>query len=378
MPKKLLLHIGCHKTGTTAIQRACMLNRDALRDKGWSFALGPRNVANWGNIFGFPMTPEGVQFRITPNGYERLGEGLDGLEGNVILSAEDLFFLEEEEIGQLAKWLAPRFDEIEICAYLRRQDELAVSQKAQGAKTVQSALLFGTTPGALPELTPGVRRYLDFAGKLEAWRSAFGGPVLTVHEYNRARLSGGDIVTDFFARLGLEPDNDLQDVNRSLGANQTQLLLSLRAAGLNQVAVARARNAGWIGEDSHGGLRPSRAEAQAFLAEFAGSNRRLPDVLGHDFAFHDDMSKYPETPQDTGYAEYERDNLLALVARLSGIASVERALPLYNIGKSIAEIRPRMALTLMELASELDPARQDVRRDILRLTEIVQDMDRQP
>lgn len=366
MTRKLLLHIGCHKTGTTAIQRACAIHREALLAHGWTYAEGPKGAENWSHIFGFTRAEDGVTFHPGDQGMARLEERLREAEGDVVLSAEDLFFLEAPEIARFAKRIAPLFDEVTLCAWLRRQDELAVSQKAQGARTVQSALLFGTGPGALPELTPGVRAYLDFATWLEHWQRSFGGAPLIVREYHRPALKDGDIVSDFFSVLGMKVHSDNAEVNTTLGANEVRLLLKLRAGGLKQGDIARILENDWI-EPSPGAPKPARADAERFLAAFAESNRRLEAVIGAPFAFHEDFSKYPEEEPDTGYDAYERDMLLSLVLRLSAIAPPDRCNPLRRAGLHLEHSRPRMALELLEIARDLNPGGPVIRQACERI-----------
>ncbi|KAA8610011.1 hypothetical protein [Salipiger aestuarii] len=363
MSRKLLLHIGCHKTGTSAIQRACAMNRGKLQSQGWAFADGPHDGGNWGNIFRFERHENGITtFRVAEEGMEALEQRLDACEGNnVILSAEDLFFLEAPEIAQFAERIGARFDAVTICAWLRRQDELAVSQKAQGAKTVQSALVFGTGPGVLPDLTPQVRGYLDFATRLEDWQRAFGGAELIVRQYHRPSLAGGDIVTDFFSVLGMKIRGDNADINATMGANEVRLLLTLREAGLKQGDIARIRDNKWIAQ-SPGAPRVARAEAERFYAAFDESNRRLAAVVGAPFAFHGDFSKYPETVEDTGYEAYEREMLLSLIAELSRIASPDRAGLLRRVGLHLEKSRPGMAFDLLDFAHDLNPGGPVIRQ----------------
>lgn len=370
MPRKLLLHIGCHKTGTSAIQRACQSNTAFLRRHGWSFAAGPGNVANWGNAFGFARRDDGVSFWIKEDVRAHLEQSLSTPEGNVILSSEDLFFLEEDEIQKLGQMIDPLFDEIEICVYLRRQDELAVSQKSQGAKTVQSALMFGCDEGALPVLTPSVRGYLDFAQKLSLWKQAFPKARLSVREYLRKALKKGDIVSDFFSLIGCNLASDGADINASMGGNEVRLLLALRAQGLRQSEIQRIREYNWI-EFTDTPFKPTREEAIAFLQEFDASNRQLPQVIGRAFAFHQDFSKYPETAPDTHYEEYERQNLYKLVVRLMEQCSLDRAMTLRDVALEIQHDRPKAALRLADMAGELHPTGRMIQNMRQRLSKIV-------
>lgn len=255
-----------------------------------------------------------------------LTEALRSDATKVILSIEDFFFLPQGQIQKLAGLVRPLFDDIIICVYLRRQDELALSQKAQGAKTIQSALVFGTGPGALPELDIYVRAYLDLAGKLRMWKDAFDGAQIVAREYNRDTLTSGDAAIDFFNLLGLRLKRSPGEVNPSLSGNQIRMLLQLRALGFSQADVHTVRTRDWLPHDSSQ-WTVTRAEARAFLEAFAETNAALPDVLGAPFAFHDRFDQYPETLPDTGYAQYERENLHTVVQYLGQSANAANGGP---------------------------------------------------
>lgn len=375
MQRKLLLHIGVHKTGTSAIQRACTMNTKRLQKSGWAFANNDANIANWGNIFDFHKTDTDVHFRIPDEKMQWLIAALSSHTSNTILSCEDLFFLGEDEIKNFAKHVEPLFDAVEICVYLRRQDELAISQKSQGAKTIQSALVFGLEPGALPVLTKPVQEYLDFATKIETWKQAFKNATVIAREYNRPQLASGDIVTDFFNNLDIKIKSDGAKINTSLSANEVQLLLSLRAQGLTQADIARIGQEDWINTHT-AGANPTQAQAREFLDFFAESNKNLEKVVGHPFQFHDDFSKYPEQPIETDYAKYERENLLQLVAKLADLSSLDTARSISAVARNIKQIRPRMALELVSIARKMHPHAPQIGKLHAEISTVVANMEK--
>jgi hypothetical protein len=366
MSRKLLLHIGAHKTGTTAIQTACHKNLDRLRAQNWDFAFMPGRPFNWGFAVDYASRDSQPYFRFSAKWGEKLRETLASEHDNVILSAEDLFFLEKPEIEEFCTYLNDLFDEICVIAYLRRQDEMAVSQKAQGAKTIQSALLFGLSPHPLPDLTPGVRNYLNFAQKLSDWQAALPDARLTVREYNRKSLRSGDIVADFSALLGLPLPSDVGDVNTAMGTNAVRFLLSLRAAGLPQRDIEHFRLCGWIDRDGPAHL-PTAQEARNFFRSFEADNASLPEIAGDGFGFHDDFSRYPEDYPDTDYESYERLGLIEIIRQLTQVANPDKAVALKTMAQKLEQTHPKIAERLTEMAYEMKPHGPAIKAQYFRM-----------
>ncbi|GKY88062.1 hypothetical protein [Sinisalibacter aestuarii] len=296
---------------------------------------------------------------------------LDSKYENVILSAEDLFFLDEPEIRPFAGIVYDLFDNIVIVAYLRRQDELAASHKAQGAKTIQSAWVFGFEADPLPALNSQVIGYLDFDSKLAAWASAFPNAQLRVHEYRRDRLVNGDIVADFAEILNIDLCHTQDDVNAALGANQIKLIYNLRQRGVGQRFVKRIHRDGVLTADHHKFL-PTHNQAREFYAAFKNSNQALEERL-QGFEFHDDFSRYPDVLVNTGFGEYERENLYRILSSISKTNPEDLARRLIELEGRVrkrslfAMLKPEilgadLADELISIASDLDPRAHDVER----------------
>ncbi|MBI1172717.1 hypothetical protein GC209_15075 [bacterium] len=317
-PRNLILHIGAHKTGSSAIQIFLRRSNPELHKLGWAFAFRPGKRANWGHLIKFKPEENGAgaSFTLARPELDALFEHLDKGRRNIILSAEDLFFLDGPEIKLLCEGLAKRFDGISIVCYLRRQDQMALSQWAQGAKTLQSALIFGQTQHIFPDLTLHSLRYLDYATKIEQWSAALPQAHLIVRAYDRTQFPDGNVVADFVAAVGLRlpPDEAPDEVNTALGATTARFIYLLRQNGFTQKQINGIVTSGLLPVTSDK-ILPSRAEAEAFMDLFADSNARLPGLLGQKFAFSADYSKYPKKavlpPLDP---DYVRDALMVLLA----------------------------------------------------------------
>ena len=299
--RELVLHIGAHKTGTSAIQVFLRTHRAELQARGHDIVLPPTpdgRPANWN--FMFRLDP-GPVFRLTSHDLQTLVRQIEANPHKLILSSEEFFWLEVPEIATLSAALRAQFDRIHLVAYVRRQDRMAISHWYQAAKTRQSAALFGNPAGPLIDLPPAAMAYLDYATRLEEWMTYLAPEEITCRIYDRTALIGGDAVTDFLQAVGLEgmaePDPK-GDTNAALGTEATFLIHELRAAGRRQSGLVRLIQSGLLPKGTPGGL-PARADAEAFQAHFAHSNARLaalPGLEGHPpLTFSDDFSSYPET-----------------------------------------------------------------------------------
>lgn len=313
--RKLILHIGAHKTGSSAIQDFLKRHQSDLKNEGWIFGIRPEQPANWGDLVEVRPVPGGADFRLRPGVFKTLLGRIDGGFRHVIVSSEDLFFLEKTDIDGVAREMQSRFSEITVIAYVRRQDLMAQSHWAQGAKTIQSALVFADIDHPLPKISAHVRKYLDYAARLELWQAALPAAKMIVRVYDRELFPNRDVVADFIATTGLnlKSDDSNSDVNAAFGATTVRFIYMLRAAGVGQPQIRsmlRDRRL-QVTEDK---LLPTRAEAQAYVAEFAASNRRLGAMMGQDQPFSTDFSRYAETvsiaPVDP---EYVRSSLLTLL-----------------------------------------------------------------
>ena len=309
--RKLILHIGAHKTGTTAVQEYLFAKSGLLEERGWFLAHITGKPLNWGHMFRVVLGPRQkgeTIFPANPLIQATLLEAIDATPLDVILSSEDLFFLNAEGIADFAPALRQRFDDITVVAYLRRQDKMALSQWLQGGRTIQSAMVFGGSLPPFDNMGAEAMVYLDYATKIEAWEAAFPGARMVLRPYDRALFLNGNVIEDFLALAGIEMEVEsrLPDFNRALGSNTVRLVYMLREAGIGQRHIA-AGFAKEVFRDKGVQVQPSAAEARAFLERFTESNARLAARMGMDQVFDDDMSAYPPEasfpPLDPDYVQ---------------------------------------------------------------------------
>ena len=320
--RRLYLHIGAHKTGSTALQHNLLLNRNLLGDHGICHLASPTTGylhTYLGTVSPYKLIPEGF----TVLDREGLEDRLETVDRDVVVaSSENLsFFFEKAPIAALEGLLRPYFDEITIVSYLRRQDRHAVSHHQEGAKPQRQAegALWGHAPNALPDVSPDHDLYLDYDRRLGLWAEVFGADHLVLRVYDRALLKDGDIFADFMAVIGVDSAglSTVGDRNVSLGASQTKAGHLMNAAGLRHREVEAVLQMVPAG----GRLLPSRAQAAAFLERYRASNRRLNDkfkITALPDLFDDDMADLPDEPQNDWTEAGATAALRAILAKLTG------------------------------------------------------------
>lgn len=360
--RRLILHIGAHKTGTTALQQSLKVNRARLAAQGAAYVSSPE-AAQLHHYLGFA-----VRGGLVPDGFiafdaevlaERLAEADQDL---VIASSENFsFFFQRSAIAALERALRPRFDDIRVVCYLRRQDRHAVSHHQEGAKPNRQAegQLWGHALTALPTVSPNHALYLDYDRRLGLWADVFGADKLDLRVYDRALLTDGDIVADFLALLGLAGAGfaPLGDRNVSLGAAQAKtghLMTGLAVRPKVMEAILGRIDAG-------GRLLPSQAEARAFLEPYREGNRRLnarfavsplPDL------FNDDFSDYPEVRQSDWTEAGATAALQAVLAQVAVVEDGHEGLTVDDLRLAAMALKakhPDSALRLVTAALTLRP-----------------------
>jgi hypothetical protein len=195
--RKLYLHIGLHKTGTTYLQKLALENRDILRQNGLGLApfIDPALGTHHPILAAIERAgPRRVLARVAAR-----NPGLDTL-----VSAEELSrHLEDEGRARALRDAArAHFDAVRLVVFLRRQDFLKESYYAEQVKL--------TLQGSIAE-TAGLDG--DHAARLARLEAVFGEGSLAVRLYRDP--GPNDVVGDFLSALELDLDpSELRPVER--------------------------------------------------------------------------------------------------------------------------------------------------------------------
>jgi hypothetical protein len=290
---KIVLHIGTHKTGTSALQSFCGLNREVLLARA---VLYPR-LANKSNSFNFLAAriafgqADEVRrfFAETVKAAQRAHVGTILVSGESFYAMTSLFYRlydrpcgdywehERRCVSELRTCL-PAGVEYAIYCYVRRQDRFLESLYNQCVKH---------TPGFDGDITAFLGRMhetLDYTRQLEIWGEVFGGEALHVRSYESAaaRLPENFLAwalnigqTEGFSPLGARVNErlsrDLLEYKRIL--NRIELSRADAATAFVQV-MELARIMGDNG-NHHEYLSPG--ERQSLFERFAASNAKMVD-----------------------------------------------------------------------------------------------------
>ena len=188
MRKRLIIHIGMHKTGSTAIQHVLSRNRLALRAFGVlyppSYGSDGARQAKHNALFsaisheadyGAPHPQIGPAEDLVRDLRDRV---LRSGARSAVISAEGF----SGEKPAFARALAPLGDtfDVRVIAFLRRPDAWLESFHRQ---MIVSRSVRETRSLAVFARAPSTRLHLDYPQILTWWVEAFGGNALRVAEY---------------------------------------------------------------------------------------------------------------------------------------------------------------------------------------------------
>jgi len=196
--KKLVLHIGLHKTGSTAVQATLYKNREIGLKYGLHY---PSFTANLSRAVYGVFGPEPHKLLINQlngldtaekfagprrNTYARLFHDLTAIDdATTLISAEDATALPLLDVNALAEFLHSIFDKVEILAYVRPPRSQIVSMiQQQVRKGHELETLLAQPPAP------------QFRERLEPYFSVFGAENVTLKPFVRSLLHRHCIVAD--------------------------------------------------------------------------------------------------------------------------------------------------------------------------------------
>lgn len=300
--KRIFLHIGSHKTGTSAIQAALIAHQDVLHEQDFHYfdVKGPSGGS--GHPREWVMTDEVHLGHAHMLALEKLRQYLDKVEQhNIVFSNEMLSWIfRESRISHIRKALMG-FD-VKIIVYIRRQDKQMISHHQQGSRGGNPALnYYGCSPRALP--SQGFHRYLNYFDKLCMWADVFGQENINIRLFEPESFVQGDVVHDFCDQLGIENIKSVR-ANHSNGFEQTKMGHLINKSLPKGELSRLLRNS----LSDHGKLLPSKLQAKMLYQRYIHSNQKLnarfnlsarstltesdDDIFNHDF------SCYPDEPSD--------------------------------------------------------------------------------
>jgi len=234
------LHIGWHRTGSTALQAHLHAHRTSLaRRYGIAYpvegllgsahhpiawALQGRTESAWGPVRGVDSGPEACM-------RAAIERARNAGATHVVFSTEEFRNFDREAVARIAGALRTCAEVVRIVVYLRRQDRLAESsynmEVQWWARRAREGFLEYV---AGPESSPAYRSVL------ERWADAFGRDAIVARAYRRDATDAWDVRSDFAGVLGIPPGAlppRAEGLNDSLGPTTLEALRVL-----NNLAVS--------------------------------------------------------------------------------------------------------------------------------------------
>jgi len=226
--KKLFLHIGFPKTGTTALQLSLRKNAARLREQGVFFPADPahsfmqetQHLPLAAAVPGRPMPfLSSAKRSVVDRAYDDLFDWVARKRAETVVLSSEAFG--GVDMGpKKAQWLRDAFDgyDVTIIAYIRRQDDHLLS-------TYQEMIKAGGTERFAFD-SYKTRRPLFFARRLMPWRKAFGVENVVVRPFARSFWPNGDLFSDFLRVIGVDPIGMVpaENNNESLDFRAIELL----------------------------------------------------------------------------------------------------------------------------------------------------------
>jgi hypothetical protein len=190
MPQKeLYIHIGTHKTGTTALQQFFLQNREVLKQKGIEYPVDVGGDAGHHRL-GWSFHKEGGRpsnkFPADLKSSEEEWSSLLRAGGNkILLSSETLYNCNAENMRHIKEYTVGF--QVKFIVYLRRQDSMAASVSNQITKASERKWTDY-------EKLPYKMNYIDC---LEILEKTFGKENVIVRPYEKQQFYAGTIFADF-------------------------------------------------------------------------------------------------------------------------------------------------------------------------------------
>lgn len=276
--KKLYIHIGTGKTGTTSIQSTLYNSREYLRACGVKYADSGRNGINH-----HALCFNSFAYRTGRLSKEHLKSNFDKLRQElkvtncerIVVSSEDYPGLDSAEVSELINYFSD-LAEVHVIVYLRRQDLFLESWYAQIIKA-------GEIQSEISVLQKELERenFLDYYSLVERWSDKLSSKShIHVRPFERSSFYNQDIVLDFLNLMGVtnvKPnllDRDGVDENVALTRVQIEIVKALYSIGIEPKSAPDVLIP-YEGFDSHDKVYLSEVERKSLMEKYNASNQEL-------------------------------------------------------------------------------------------------------
>lgn len=322
--KKLILHIGSHKTGSTSIQKALFIHAQELRKKGFNPILEVKNNEEvFSNLGCFFANNTGINCNFLETGaiiknnfFTFLDNRTNISKTNIdIISSEEFSFItSRKNIESLYKELKKTYDNIKVIVYLRRQDRQLISHYQQASRAPgATSYIYGNEPVAIPQHSQEMDIYLNYYDRISMWGDIFGDENIDIVSFDKIILQKSGLIHDFFTRIGIDISvSEIKD-NFSFGKMTTKVKHMSMQEGYSREQSFIFNK---LFDKDKIKLTPSRSDATSIFNRYKESNEKLAHRFNLECDdFFDSKFSYPEISNET-WTEEEANQVIRALLKL--------------------------------------------------------------
>ena len=222
----LYVHIGCHKTGSSAIQQAFIRNRALLLAQGCEFIAD----GSGGGVHRLAQGLRGASMQAPLPADSAIAQIAKSKAAVKVISSEAFESASADGVKALRRHLGSQ--PATVVVYLRRQPDAIQSAYLQQIKRCATRMPFDAWFERFA-VGAGGRSRFDYEALIDRWKRA-GFADIVVRRYDRALLPDQDVVADFLQSVGQSSDlrkdprwSAVPDINRSISIAQAEVLRQL-------------------------------------------------------------------------------------------------------------------------------------------------------
>ena len=222
--KKLILHIGTEKTGTSTIQKFLGLNRSNLMNQGFKVPLSTRESnfgenQRWFPAFFYPsdFTDDFITNNFGDNANlrkKRMFNKLEEFKKEIIKSNAEKYVISSEHLSSrlkdvnsittLKEVMLDLFDDIEILLYIRNPINHAISQISTEAKSGRDIISQYKNGGEINFLNPlKFSKVFNIKELIKKWELVFSRDKIKVNSFDVNQFLKKDLLNDFCKSCGI-------------------------------------------------------------------------------------------------------------------------------------------------------------------------------